>query len=174
MRYADGPAVECEVLVEATPDRVWALVTDIELPARFSPELQRVRWLDGAEGPAMGARFEGRNENSGLGEWKTVSRVVEFDAPRAFAWAVSDPDGRFGDPEPRKPLATWRFELTPEGGGVRLRHGARLGPGRSGLNQYIDRMPEQEEAIVEHRLANLRAAIEKTLHGIKSLAEQPR
>lgn len=59
MRYADGPQVECDVHVAADPARVWELVTDIELPTRFSPELRSVRWLDGATGPVPGARSRG-------------------------------------------------------------------------------------------------------------------
>lgn len=48
MRYAEGPSVSCDVHVEAAPSRVWHLVTDIALPARLSPEVQRAEWLDGA------------------------------------------------------------------------------------------------------------------------------
>ncbi|GGQ55225.1 SRPBCC family protein [Couchioplanes azureus] len=176
MRYADGPAVECDVHIKAAPAQVWELVTDIGLPARFSPELRRVRWLDGAERPALHARFEGHNHNALLGDWRTVSYVVELAAPRAFAWAVVDPDGRFGGgpADPQTPLATWRFDLAAEAGGTRLRHGARIGPARSGLSLAIDRMPEQEEAVVQYRLGDLRCGIEETLRGIKDLAESPR
>ncbi|MER5907567.1 SRPBCC family protein [Streptomyces mirabilis] len=59
MRYAEGPGVCCDVYIEADPSRVWGLVTDIGLPARLSPELQRVEWLDGAEGPCGGGVFRG-------------------------------------------------------------------------------------------------------------------
>ncbi|GAA4221255.1 uncharacterized protein YndB with AHSA1/START domain [Streptosporangium album] len=174
MRYADGPTVECDVHIEADPARVWELVIDIELPARFSPELRRVRWLDDADRPAVNARFEGHNDNAVLGEWRTVSYVIELDALRVFGWAVVDPDGRFGGgtADPRTPMAAWRFDLEPEAGGTRLRHGARIGPARSGLSLAIDRMPEKEEALVRHRLAGLLAGIQDTLLGIKTLAEQ--
>ncbi|RCW45853.1 polyketide cyclase/dehydrase/lipid transport protein [Halopolyspora algeriensis] len=176
MREGNSPRVECEVHVEADPDRVWELVTDIELPARFSPELQRVRWLDGADRLGLGARFEGHNCNQALGQWRTVSQVVELEAPRAFAWAVLDPDGRYGNgaTDPQAPMATWRFDLTPAAGGTRLRHAARLGPARSGLDLAIEDIPDKEDAIIEHRLADLRAAMQETLHGIKALAEQSR
>ncbi|GIH73903.1 SRPBCC family protein [Planobispora longispora] len=176
MRYPDGPATEHEVHIQAEPARVWELVTDIELPARFSPELRRVRWLDAADRPAVGARFEGRNHNSIMGEWRTVSYVTELDAPRAFAWAVVDPDGRFGGgaADPRAPMATWRFDLRPGSGGTLLRQSVRLGPARSGVSLAIDRMPEKEEAIVRHRLTDLLAGIQATLQGVKTLAERPR
>lgn len=176
MRYVDGPTVRCDMYVQADPQRLWDLVTDIELPARFSPELQRVCWLDGADRPAIGARFEGYNRNALLGDWRTISYVVELDAPRVFGWAVVDPDGRFGPGggDPGRPMATWRFELAPEAGGVRLALGARLGPARSGLSLAIDRMPEKEEALVRNRVADLREGAEATLRGIKSLAERMR
>lgn len=163
----------CDIVVDAEPERVWELVTDIELPARFSPELRRVRWLDGATGPALGARFEGHNRNEVLGEWRTESHVVEWEPPKVFAWAVLDPDGRYGGDgaDPARPMATWRFELDPGDGGVLLRHGVRLGPARSGLTLAIESRPEKKDAIVRYRLADLRTGMEATLRGIKDLAE---
>ncbi|MFI7504753.1 SRPBCC family protein [Streptomyces sp. NPDC049687] len=132
MRYAEAPDVHGDVHVEAPPSRVWALVTDIALPARLSPELQRVEWLDGARGPAVGRRFAGYNRHRLIGEWRTVSHVLEIEEQRVFCWAVVDEDGWFGTPSPppSSPLATWRFELRPEGTGTGLRQVARIGPGR--------------------------------------------
>ncbi|MBA2950786.1 SRPBCC family protein [Streptomyces himalayensis] len=174
MRFSEGPRVCCDVYVEAAPSRVWDLVTDIGVPACLSGELQHTEWLDGAEGPAVGARFAGYNRHRMVGEWQTVSYVVQLEEQRVFGWAVVDPDGRYGDPAPdlAKPLATWRFEIEPEGTGSRLRQFARIGPGRSGINLAIDRTPEREEQIVAFRLTELRANMEATLRGIKALAEE--
>ncbi|WP_460070387.1 hypothetical protein [Streptomyces sp. YKOK-I1] len=99
-----------------------------------------MRWLDGAEGPpAIGARFAGYDHHRLVGDWHTVSHVVELAKQRVFSWAVVDPDGRYGDPapDPAKPLATWHFALRPEGTG-RLRQVARIGPGRSGISLASD------------------------------------
>ncbi|MFJ9607644.1 SRPBCC family protein [Kitasatospora sp. NPDC101176] len=185
MRYADGPGTHCEVHVDATVEQVWRLVTDIGLPARLSPELQRVGWLDGADGAAPGARFEGHNHRDDMGDWRTVSQVIELAEYRSFAWAVVDPDGRYGAPvptssalsddqglDPAVALATWRFDLAPEEGGTRLRQSVVIGPGRSGVSLVIDRWPDREEQIVEYRLADLRKGMTATLEGIKALAEQ--
>lgn len=173
MRYADGPNVRCDIHVNAAPSLVWTLVTDIELPARLSPELQRAQWCDGATGPSLGAGFVGENRHKVLGDWRTISYVVELDDQRLFGWAVVDPDGRFGPvpPNPAEPLATWRFGLRPENGGTRLWQSVRIGPARSGLSLAIDRMPEREEEFVARRLDELRTGIEATLAGVKSLAE---
>lgn len=154
--------------------RVWELVTDIRLPARLSPELQRVAWLESTDRPKTGARFEGYNHHDKLGEWRTVSHVVELDEPRVFAWAVTDADGRYGEPtlDPAKSLASWRYELKAEGAGTRLQQSALIGPGRSGVTLAIERWPDREEEIVAFRLKELRAGMEATLRGIKTLAEK--
>lgn len=174
MRFADGPSAHCDVHVEAAVSRVWELVTDIRLPARFSPELQRVAWLDGAVRPLPGARFEGYSRHPQLGEWRTLSHVVELDEQRVFAWAVTDADGRYGEPttDPAKCMALWRYELGTEGGGTRLRQSARIGPARSGVTLALDRRPDREEEIIAFRLKELSAGMTAVLHGIKALAEQ--
>ncbi|ETA66494.1 SRPBCC family protein [Haloechinothrix halophila] len=175
MRYADAPEAHVECRVQASPSRVWSLVSDIELPVRFSPELQRVEWTGDATGPALGATFIGHNRNQILGEWRTLSRVVELVPERVFAWAVFDADGVFGGSaaKPDAPAATWRFELAPDGDGdaTLLRQSARLGPGPSGLTLAIDRAPDREEAIVAYRVDDLHNGMRTTLDGIKALAE---
>lgn len=175
MRYADSPAIECQLHVAADPARVWDLVTDIELAARFSPELRQTRWLDDCDGPTLGARFEGHNDHPLLGQWRTVSHVVDFDAPRVFGWVVVDEDEQFGGgpADPARPGSRWQFRLVEEEGGCRLTHSARIGPGRTGLSVIIDRAPEHEEVIIERRMAALREAMTTTLQGIKTLAETP-
>ncbi|WP_214407959.1 SRPBCC family protein [Pseudonocardia lacus] len=161
MKYADGPSVQVEVLVEAPVQRVWDLVTDIALPARFSAEFVGASWLD--EGPRLAARFVGRNRHEAFGEWETTSTVSRFEPMRAFGWAVADPDA---------PSATWWFELDDGPDGVLLRQGTRMGPGRSGLNVAIDRMPDKEERIVARRLREHEANMRATVEGIKQLAEE--
>jgi uncharacterized protein YndB with AHSA1/START domain len=162
VRFADGPTVEVDVHIAAPPSVVWELVTDITVPARFSQELQSVEWLDGATGPAFGARFAGRNRHDAGGSWETVSKVTVLDPQRAFAWAVGDPS---------HPSATWRFDLSPEGSGTRLRQQVRLGPGPSGLTRVIASMPDKEERIIAGRREEHRRNMTATVQGIKELAE---
>jgi uncharacterized protein YndB with AHSA1/START domain len=162
VKYADGPTVEVDVLVEAPVERVWALVTDIELPARFSPEFCGATWLDDGA-PRLAARFVGRNHHDALGDWETTSFVTRFEPNRAFAWDVSDP---------ANPSSSWWFLLEEVDGGVRLRQGTRMGPARSGLSYAIDRMPDKEERIVARRLREYEANMRATVEGIKRLAEE--
>lgn len=161
MRYADGPSVEVEVLVRAPIEVVWGLVSDINLPARYSAEFRGADWLD--DGPELGASFVGRNFHPALGEWETVSFVDRFEPPRAFGWCVSDREN---------PSSSWWFELEEEGEGVRLRQGGRMGPAPSGLSIAINAMPDKEERIVARRLSEFEANMRATLEGIKAFAEQ--
>ena len=112
--------------------------------------------------PALGARFVGRSRHEALGAWETTSWVNRYEPPRAFGWAVSDPD---------QPSATWWFELEEEEGGVRLRQCARMGPAPSGLSIAIAAMPDKEERIVARRLQEFERNMLATLEGIKQLAE---
>ena len=162
MRYADGPTVEVEVHIDAPPARVWELISDIELPARFSSEFQGATWDDNA-GPALGSRFHGRNRHDAIGEWVTESTVVAFEPERIFGWAVGNADD---------PGASWRFELEADGDGTLLKQWMRMGPARSGLNVAIDRMPDKEERIIERRLEEHRRNMTATVEGIKVLAEE--
>ncbi|WCO68148.1 SRPBCC family protein [Iamia majanohamensis] len=162
MRYRDQPTVQVEERLRGDPEHIWALVTDIDLPARSSPELQRVEWLDGADGVVVGARFRGHNQNPDLGEWTTESEVVEVEPGRRWVWAVEGPEGT---------MATWGFEVDPGREAVTVRQFARMGPARSGLSIAIDAMPDKESRIVSHRLAQWREAMEANLAGLRVLVE---
>jgi len=163
LRFADGPSTSASIDIAAPPAAVWELVSDINLPARFSAEFQGADWLDGAEAPALGARFVGRNHHPAIGSWETTAYVTELEPGRLIAFGVSDPD---------EPSATWRFALEPAGDGTtRLTQFMRMGPGRSGINPAIDAMPDKESKILHRRLAEHRTNMEATLAGIKAVAE---
>jgi uncharacterized protein YndB with AHSA1/START domain len=161
-RYADTPTVEVETWIAAPPEQVWALVSDPTLMAAFSDELQAVEWVDGAAGARVGARFRGSSKHEALGEWSTVSQVVECAEPEVFAWAVQDVDN---------PAAVWRYTLEPVAGGTRLRHWMRMGPARSGLNAAIDRMPDKEQKIVFVRMREFERNMTASLAGVKARLE---
>ncbi|MET8446830.1 SRPBCC family protein [Streptomyces sp. NPDC005209] len=161
-RYADTPTVEVTTWIDAPPQRVWELVSDVTLMPGMSDELQSIAWLDGATGAALGARFVGRSKHQAFGEWATTSTVVECEPARVFAWAVEDPD---------RPSALWRFRLEPKDDGTELSQWMRMGPGRSGLSMAIDAMPDKEQKIVFVRMREFEHNMTATLAHIKQLAE---
>jgi Polyketide cyclase / dehydrase and lipid transport len=161
-RYADKPTVEVRTWVGASPARVWEVVSDVGLMPAMSTELQSVEWLDGADGPAPGARFAARNRHEALGEWGSTSQVVEFEPERVFCWAVGDP---------ADPAALWRFRLEPKDGGTELSEWVQLGPGRSGLSLAIEQLPDKEQQIVFVRMREFERNMTFTLDQVKSRAE---
>jgi uncharacterized protein YndB with AHSA1/START domain len=155
VRYADGPTVTVDVLIDAPPSAVWALVSDINTPAQFSDEFQGGTWVDETH-------FTGRNRHPAAGEWETTCIVTDRVENEVFAYAVGDEANA---------SASWRFELTPEGTGTRLRQSMRMGPAPSGLTPAIESMPDKEERIIARRLDEHRFNMLATLAGIKDLAE---
>ena len=64
--------------VRATPQEAYALVSDLPRMGELSPENTGGRWLKGATGPAVGARFKGTNRN-GVRRWSTTATVEVAD-----------------------------------------------------------------------------------------------
>ena len=161
MRYRDCPTMECSVRVAADPEQVWALITDINLPARFSPELQSAEWLDGATGVAVGNRFRGHNKHEAMGEWTTESLVSEMEEGRRWVWQVLNHAGEVS--------ASWGFEVEPGRDATVIRQWAKMGPGPSGLAGAITAMPDKEGRIVARRLEEWQAGMTANLEGIQRL-----
>ncbi len=156
------PGVTVEIDVEAPPERVWELVSDINMPARFSNEFQGAEWID-SDGPREGASFIGRNERADVNrKWETTSYVVACDAPRVFAWNVNDRD---------QPSAQWRFELERIPGGTRLRQRLTIGPSLSATGRAMEENPDQAEQILANRREQHRGNMILNIQGIKRIAE---
>lgn len=162
MCLADQPGTYVDVVVAAPPDRVWALVVDLDTPARFSSEFLGARWADG-DGPHVGAMFIGRNRHPAIGEWEVPSFVDVYEEGRAFGWATVDA---------AHPGSRWRFDLdAPPGGPTRLRYSMSMGPGPSGISGAIAAMPDKEPRILLRRIAEHHANMLRTAAGIAALAE---
>ena len=164
MRYRDCPTVEVEQRIVGDPAEIWSLVTDINLPGRFSDEFQGAEWVGGAAGVAVGRRFRGRNENSILGQWETECEVIEVEPGQRWVYEVHGPDGV---------MATWGFEVDAGREFVTVRQWARMGPDPSGLTPAIESMPEKEGRIIARRLGEWRTNIAANLAGIRRIIEQP-
>lgn len=92
--------------VAAPASAVYDLITDITRMGEWSPENQGGDWLDGADGPAVGARFTGRNQRKA--GWTTTATVTEAEPGQAFGFAI----GRVDRPDTR-----WRYAIVAGAGG---------------------------------------------------------
>jgi uncharacterized protein YndB with AHSA1/START domain len=163
LRYSARPSVEASVSIAASPEVVFAVISDIDLPARFSSEFQGARWLDDADPVTAGSRFVGRNFHPAAGEWETTCTVVEFDPPTTFTYTVEGLDGDAS--------STWGFAVTPAGSGAVLKQWMQMGPGRSFINLAIESMPEKESRILNRRIREHKTNMEANMVGIKELIE---
>jgi uncharacterized protein YndB with AHSA1/START domain len=98
------------VHMDAPPEKVWALVSDVTQIGRFSPETFEAEWLEGATGPSPGARFRGhvRRNEKGPVYWTTCT-VVDAEPNQRFSFGVG---------KPGKALNTWSYDLHPNDGGT--------------------------------------------------------
>ena len=161
---ADGPGTVVETDIRADAATVWSQVIDINLPAAFSEEFEGAHWQDPSVGPALGARFVGRNTHPARGDWEVPCEVDIFEDERAFGWCTNSVDS---------PGARWRFELEPIVGATRLRFSAIMGPGRSGLDDIIEARPDLEPRIIARRIDEHRANMQRVVDGIKSRVQEP-
>src|SRR5687767_3082708 len=96
--------------MNATPAAVYDLVSDVTKIGRYSPETFEAEWLDGATGPAVGARFRGHVKRNGRGPtYWTTCEVVAAEPGKEFAFGVGSPG---------KHLNVWRYQLEPSGDGT--------------------------------------------------------
>lgn len=97
-------------VLAAPADVLWRLVADVTRTAEMSPEVRSCRWLDGATGPAVGARFEAVNTINGK-SWKNRPVVTEVEPGRVFA---------FERTEPFSGTVAWRWTFEPAAEGTRV------------------------------------------------------
>ncbi len=102
---------EVRTHIDASPERVWELVSDLERMGEWSPECYRVEWLDGASSPAVpGARFRGWNR-FGWMRWSVACEVKTAEPARELSFSTID-HGR--------EMVRWCYRLEPTDKGTNL------------------------------------------------------
>lgn len=161
--YKDNPNTSVEVLIDAPVDKVWALISDPTLPERFSSELQKAEWGEHPSGePGIGSTILGHNSNPYRGDWTSTSWVSQWAPNEVFMWAVKDLED---------PAATWGFQLEERGDQTLLRQRYHIGPGSSGVLDFIKENPDKEEEIIAGRLKAQAGNMLGTLEAVKAILE---
>lgn len=99
-----SPSDEVSLTIAAPAERLYDIVSDVTKMGRLSPECTGGKWLGPADGPAVDARFKGRNRR-GLAFWSTTNRVVAANRGREFAFETLQSGARW----------RYRFEPTADG-----------------------------------------------------------
>jgi hypothetical protein len=146
--------------VNAPPEKVYDLVTDVTRMGEWSPETRRADWIGGATGPAVGARFKGTNRNKFV-RWSTKPRVLVAEPGQEFAFVVPAIIGN-------KDLTKWtyRFDAATDGG-TDVTESFEIMNDLPGYITFGDRYVLG----IKDRKADLVHAMGKTLGRIKAAAE---
>jgi ribosome-associated toxin RatA of RatAB toxin-antitoxin module len=148
--------IEVSRVIAAPAEQLYDMVSDLPRMGEWSPENQGGKWIKGAVGPAVGARFQGTNANESK-RWTTTCVIEQADRGKAFAFRVSV--------GPIK-VARWTYAFEPADGGTRVletwtdRRGwfaKTVGGKASGVADRIG----HNRAGMETTLANLAGAVER-------------
>jgi len=97
--------------ISAAPKALYEIVSDVTRTPELSPDIVFCEWVDGATGPAVGARFKATNK---FGRGPRVSNrpvVIVAEPGREFA---------FSRRAPFSGTLEWRYRFVPESNGTRV------------------------------------------------------
>lgn len=151
-----GMQHEASVDIAATPDAVYALVSDVPRMGEWSPENVGADWTSDVPG-AEGSTFEGHNR-IGDREWSVPCTVTVAQPSECFEWVTrpQDPDG---------PYVRWTYRMAPNGTG---------GTSLTEIWDVLSLPPTLQPLSAEQLAARadvVRSAMAATLAAIKAAAE---
>ncbi|MDQ1446704.1 MAG: hypothetical protein QOI20_3168 [Acidimicrobiaceae bacterium] len=139
---------EARTTVNAPADRLWSMVSDVTRMGEWSPETHRCEWVDGATGPAVGAKFKGANR-LGVARWSTTPKVTECEPGRVFAFDTGS--------------TLWRYQFNDRADGT--------------STEVVESFETHGPALLElayavvFRERQLQKGLERTLRSLKTAAE---
>ena len=149
-----APELEATIEIDAAPEKVWALVSDIERMSSWSPQV--VRSTVNGDTIGVGTTFANENQQGDV-VWPTNARVERFEPPREFAFKV------------KENRLIWSFVLEP------LPHGGTLVTQRreapEGITELSVNYTEAYLGGVEAFTERQRAGMRETLERLKAEAE---
>ncbi len=108
------PCVTATVQIDASPDAVYRLITDLPTLASLAEEAVAMEWRKGravsSGAVSPGAVFTGQNEN-GSRRWSTKCTVTDAEPGRVFAFDVR---------HTVVPIARWQYDIVSADGGCRV------------------------------------------------------
>ena len=147
MTYSDS------IDIAASPETVYATITDLPAMGRLSPENTGGEWMGTATGPGIGAKFKGTNRRDN-DRWSTTARITRYEPPTSFVFEVT-----FG---PFR-VAHWGYEIQATPGGCRVVESWK--DRRNGLVRRSDKKKDFDRAEFT------KESIRTTLERLKSMCE---
>jgi hypothetical protein len=145
--------------IQASPDELYAIVSDVTRTPELSPEVVKCTWIKGATGPAVGARFKAINHAGRGPDWPNWPVVITADPGREFAFSRTEIGGG---------TVEWRYRFVPEGNGTRVHESYLVTKPVNALGWFIiDTLYGLKD-----RQRDLRAGMTQTLDRLAQLAER--
>ncbi|MFI8308361.1 SRPBCC family protein [Streptomyces sp. NPDC085927] len=167
--------LSASVHVTAPPEKVYALVSDMERSREWSPECTGGSWSSGLPG-TVGAVFRGENLRSGdvvawapvvRGTWFTECEVIAADPGHTFQWSMRNSTGVKQD-------SVWAYDIEPADGGSTLTHRFRMGSATEGIQGITAEMDDETRKRFFAEWSNkLALDLLVTLKRIKRVVEGP-
>ena len=111
---------QVSIWMEATPEKVWDLVSDVTRIGEFSPETFEAQWTRGSTGPEVGASFKGHVKRNGVGPtYWSPCQVTQCVPLEVFEFSVGTDDVT---------LNNWGYRLEPKDAGTLVTEYFRLEP----------------------------------------------
>jgi ribosome-associated toxin RatA of RatAB toxin-antitoxin module len=147
--------IRVERTIRAEAAELYDLVSDLPRMGEWSPENTGGAWVNGAEGPVVGARFKGSNR-SGRARWHTDVVVTVAEPGEEFAFDVTL--GPFK-------VANWHYRFEPDGAMTSVietwtDHRITMIGAISSLLVGVHDRPGRNRQNMEKTLANLAATVE--------------
>ena len=150
-----GRSYQESIVVQASPEALYDLVSDVTRTGEWSPICKACWWNDGGSA-RVGAKFTGRNER-GDRVWETVSEVVKAEPGREFSWVVG------------KGYVRWGYSMKPVDAGTELTEYWEFLP--AGIAMFNEKYGDKAAEQIESRTQDAHAGIPVTLAAIKRIAE---
>jgi uncharacterized protein YndB with AHSA1/START domain len=142
------------IVVEAPPEQVYDIISDVTRIGELSP-VCKAAWWDEGSGPREGGWFTGRNEMEGRDPWERHCEIIVAEPGRAFGWIAG---GR------EQGVAEWTYRFRPVDQGTEVEESWKI-------LRMVDRLRELGDDVLNQMKANTESGIEETLGKLKGVAE---
>ncbi len=149
----NGMHREASIEINAAPEAIYNLVSDLPRMGEWSPENTGGEWQEGGSGK-VGDRYVGHNK-AGEREWSVPVMVTVADPGRCFEFVTRPDEG---------PCVRWTYQLEPTAAGTRVTEiwDVELLPAS---------LQGRTQAELDGRSNNVEAALATTLAALKATAE---
>jgi uncharacterized protein YndB with AHSA1/START domain len=152
----DGNTVSVERVIDASPDKIFALLADAGKHPSFDGS-ESVNHASQASVPlSMGSKFgmamRGRRETLFI-PYRTNNTVIEYEPGRRIAWKTTALGGLLGG-------RIWRYELSPAEGGTLVRETWDVSEDKQKSMITSGSMPKQTEQGIRATLERIARLLE--------------